>query len=194
MKRMFQEEEENDVAVMEPPCITKQGKTVYLDDILGVVELTKVPQVSGMSGKELLDEISRQPKNGKDKPQRIKEEIYINMAELVERMGKNEGLDLFDAADRVHEWIDQALKENRKITVSFKDAEASHPILGYVVGDIYDRYPEELIEANLKLADVEKPWKGALRDVVSTAKLHRDDPQAYEKLMDDLDRIAMGDY
>jgi hypothetical protein len=45
-------------------------------------------------------------------------------------MYKNEDLDLFDAAERVNGWVEEALKENRKITISFKNAEASHGVMG----------------------------------------------------------------
>jgi hypothetical protein len=88
----------------------------------------------------------------------------------------------------------EALNENRRITVSFKDAEASRGVMGEVISDLYDRYPEELIESNVKLVDIEWMWTGALESVVKHAKLHRDDPAAYERLMERLDRIAMGDY
>jgi hypothetical protein len=44
------------------------------------------------------------------------------------------------------------------------------------------------------MEDIAWTWTGALESVVRHAKLHRDDPDAYEKLMDKLDRITMGDY
>jgi predicted RNA-binding Zn ribbon-like protein len=72
-------------------------------------------------------------------------ETCVKMAELVEQMDKDEDLDLFDAAARVNGWIEEALKENRKITISFKDAAASRGVMGEIIGDIYDRYPEKII-------------------------------------------------
>jgi hypothetical protein len=43
MKTIFEDDE--DVAVMEPPCITKKGKTVYVNDILGVVGIKGIRSV-----------------------------------------------------------------------------------------------------------------------------------------------------
>jgi hypothetical protein len=188
MNRIFEDDEE--VAVMEPLLGTKIGNPLYIS---GAV-VPKVPPISDRSAKELLSGILPQPKKGKEVSLGAKAERYVNMSALVEELREREGLDLFDTAERVNSWIVEALNENRRITVSFKDAEASHGVMGEVIGDLYDRYPEELIESNVKLVDIEWYWQGALESVVKHAKLHRDDPAAYEKLMYDLDRIAMGDY
>jgi hypothetical protein len=186
MNRIFEDDE---VSVMDPLLGTKIGNPLYIS---GVV-VPKVPHPS-VSAKELLDNILPHPKHDKEVSVGVKAERYVNMSELVERMEREEGLDLFDAGERVNGWIVAALNENRRITVSFKDAEASHGVMGEVIGDLYDRYPEELIESNVKLVDIAWRWMGAFKSVVKHAKLHRDDPAAYEKLMYDLDRIAMGDY
>jgi hypothetical protein len=49
----------------------------------------------------------------------------------------------------------EALSANRKIPLLFKDAQVSHGVLGGVIGDLSDRFPEKLIEETLKLEDME---------------------------------------
>jgi hypothetical protein len=190
--RMF--EEESDVAVLDPPCIPKKSKTVYINDLLSAAAGMKSPALSDLRGKELLDSVLSQPKNGKDIPRSSPGDRYVNMSELIEELHEREGLDIFDVAERVNGYVVTALRENRKITISFKDAEASEPILGDVIGDIYVDFPEELIDSNLKLVDIAPRWRGALATIIRQERLHRDDPASFICLMDKLCQIAEGDY
>jgi hypothetical protein len=63
------------------------------------------------------------------------------MSALVEELSEREGLDLFDVAERVNGWIVEALRANRKITISFSGAEASETVLGEVMATYTLNFP-----------------------------------------------------
>jgi hypothetical protein len=191
MNRMFEEDE--DVAVMEPMVGTKKRKTVYVDDILDKVG-RKGPVLSDWSGKELLDSVFAQPKNGKE-THVDKEATYVNVEELAQQLYATGPCYLLDMYKQINGWIVKALESKRKITVSFKDASVKTMIdIGAIIGDIYDHFPEEQIDEFMHITDLPSFGQWRLTNSIRMARLYRDDPVAYAKLQEKILKIMEGDY
>jgi hypothetical protein len=195
MKRMFQEEDENEVSVMEPPCIPKQGKTVYLDDILG--------GVAGKGIRSVRSEIPDQVRDDgvehtailyrTDIPKSVKGEIYVN---FIDQLKEDKRSCVYETADRINEMVIGALRDNRRITVSFKDFfdEDLFVIVGSTMDDIYDLYPEEQIDELLKIEGLPAERNDLLSDVIKFYRWRRDHAEEYAREEEIYYKIANGDY
>ena len=87
-----------------------------------------------------------------------------------------------DDGQRVHKYLDAALKANRDVVLSFHNVTAlTAAFLNAAIGQLYGTFGEEKIRSRLKVEDAEKDDLALLKRVVDNAKLYFKDPKKYNQ-------------
>jgi len=82
---------------------------------------------------------------------------------------------------KVFEQIQQALKDDQKVRLSFQNVESlTSAFLNAAVGQLYGVFPSELLKENLSAVDIEKDDLALLKRVIDTAKQYFQDPAVIE--------------
>lgn len=91
---------------------------------------------------------------------------------------------------KVHDQIAVALKENRKISLSFLNVDVlTSAFLNAAVGQLYGEFSDEQIKTNLSAENMEPDDRELLKRVIDTAKGYFKDPERFKKA----ERSALGD-
>jgi hypothetical protein len=91
---------------------------------------------------------------------------------------------------KVHDRLALALKEGRKVTLSFHNVTTlTSAFLNAAIGQLYGKFSEERIRTLLRVQAIEPDDRALLKRVVETAKLYFKDPQkfdqAFQETLDD---------
>lgn len=87
-----------------------------------------------------------------------------------------------DDGQKVHDQIAAALREKKKIKVSFLNVESlTSAFLNAAIGQLYGKFSEEIIRASLAVAEMEQEDLVLLKRVVETAKDYFSDPERFKK-------------
>jgi hypothetical protein len=85
-----------------------------------------------------------------------------------------------DDGQKVHDQIDTAFKQGRRVVLSFRNVEGlTSAFLNAAVGQLYGAHTEDFIRANLTVADMAVEDLALLKRVVDTAKLYFKNPQRF---------------
>ena len=77
-----------------------------------------------------------------------------------------------------------ALKADRCVTLSFRNVTAlTAAFLNTAIGQLYGMFSEEQIRSRLKVVDVDPDDLALLKRVVDTAKLYFEDPQRFNRII-----------
>lgn len=88
---------------------------------------------------------------------------------------------------KVFEIITKALKEHRKVTLSFLNIEMlTTAFLNTAVGQLYRDYSEEFIKDKLAVENITPSGSISLKRVVDTAKMYYKNPNAMEQSINDI--------
>jgi hypothetical protein len=91
-----------------------------------------------------------------------------------------------DDGQKVHDQIAAALREGKKMKVSFLNVESlTSAFLNSAVGQLYGEFSEETIRASLAVAEMEQEDLALLKRVVETAKEYFRDPERFKKAQED---------
>jgi len=116
----------------------------------------------------------------------MKKNITLNVFEIV-------GSPLCVASDdgqRVFDRIAGALKEKRKVTVSFLNVSSlTSAFLNAAIGQLYGSFSEAQIRDQLKVKDMQPDDLALLKRVVDTAKEYFKDPKRFDRAFEE----ALGD-
>ena len=108
----------------------------------------------------------------------MKKSFTINVFEVV-------GSRLCVASDdgqRVYDRIASALKEERSVTLSFRNVSSlTSAFLNAAIGQLYGTFSEDQIRAKLKVRDMQPDDLALLKRVVDTAKQYFKDPARFKK-------------
>jgi hypothetical protein len=116
----------------------------------------------------------------------VVEEITIRVAEAA-------GTRLCVASDdgeKVFARIAEALGEGRRVSLSFENVSSlTSAFLNTAVGQLYGKFKEEQIRANLSATRIASEDLALLKRVVDTAKVYFSDPERFSRLR----KEAMGE-
>ena len=116
----------------------------------------------------------------------MKKTITISVFEIV-------GSPLCVASDdgqRVFDRIASALKEQRNVSVSFRNVSSlTSAFLNAAIGQLYGSFSEDQIRAQLKVKDMQPDDLALLKRVVDTAKEYFRDPKRFDRAVEE----ALGD-
>lgn len=91
---------------------------------------------------------------------------------------------------KVFELIQQALKDGKKVRLSFKSVESlTSAFLNAAVGQLYGVFSHELLKESLSVMDMENDDLVLLKRVIETAKQYFKDP----KVIEEARREVLGD-
>jgi len=89
-----------------------------------------------------------------------------------------------DDGQKVYDRIALALKEGRRVTVSFLNVtDLTSAFLNAAVGQLYGSFTEEQIRSLLKVQDMQPDDMALLKRVVETAKQYFQDPERFQLAM-----------
>ena len=81
---------------------------------------------------------------------------------------------------KVYEQIAAAFKEGKKAIVSFKDAEdITSAFLADSIGQLYHKFPEELVESNISVVDMQPIDREDLEETIYWIKEYIKDPERW---------------
>jgi hypothetical protein len=87
-----------------------------------------------------------------------------------------------DDGQTVHDRIAAALREGKKVKLSFLNVESlTSAFLNAAIGQLYGQFPEEMIRGALSVADMEQDDLALLKRVVETAKEFFRDPARFKR-------------
>ncbi len=87
-----------------------------------------------------------------------------------------------DDGQKVHDQIAIALRESRKLNISFHNVESlTSAFLNTAIGQLYGDFLEEEIKASISVKDMSGDDLDLLKRVVDTAKLYFKDPDRFKK-------------
>jgi len=87
-----------------------------------------------------------------------------------------------DDGQKVHDRIAVALREGRRVTLSFRNVSSlTSAFLNAAIGQLYGEFTEEQIRSLLKVQDMQSDDLGLLKRVVDTAKQYFKDPQRFHQ-------------
>lgn len=87
-----------------------------------------------------------------------------------------------DDGQKVHDQIAAALREGKKIKVSFLNVESlTSAFLNAAIGQLYGEFSDEMIRESLSVSDMEQDDLALLKRVVETAKEYFSDPVRFRK-------------
>ena len=111
------------------------------------------------------------------------EKVTINVVNIVGDKFCTEAED----GQKVYVVIDKALKEKRKVHISFLNIEMlTTAFLNTAIGQLYRDYTEELIKESLSVEHLTPSGSVSLKRVVDTAKLFYKNPNAMEQSINDI--------
>lgn len=91
-----------------------------------------------------------------------------------------------DDGQKVHDQIAAALREKKKIKVSFLNVESlTSAFLNAAIGQLYGEFSEENIRESLAVAEMDQEDLALLKRVVVTAKEYFSDPERFKKARED---------
>ena len=92
-----------------------------------------------------------------------------------------------DDGQKVHEMVSKALKENKKVALSFLNIEMlTTAFLNTAVGQLYNSFSDKAIKQNLSVKDISNSGAVALKRVVDTAKLFYKNPDAMQNSINEI--------
>ncbi|MDR0566227.1 MAG: STAS-like domain-containing protein [Prevotellaceae bacterium] len=95
-----------------------------------------------------------------------------------------------DEGQKVYELIKKAFAENRQVALSFLNIEMlTTAFLNTAIGQLYSDFSEEKIKKDLRAESISDSGKVMLKRVVDTAKLFYNDPEAFQRLQNSIDKI-----
>jgi STAS-like domain of unknown function (DUF4325) len=116
----------------------------------------------------------------------MKQNITLSVFEIV-------GSPLCVASDdgqRVYDRIASAFKEERNVTVSFRNVSSlTSAFLNAAIGQLYGTFKDDQIRSKLKVKDMQPDDLALLKRVVDTAKEYFKDPKHFDKAVQE----AIGD-
>jgi STAS-like domain of unknown function (DUF4325) len=116
----------------------------------------------------------------------MKQNITLSVFEIV-------GSPLCVASDdgqRVYDRIAGAFKEERNVTVSFRNVSSlTSAFLNAAIGQLYGTFKDDQIRSKLKVKDMQPDDLALLKRVVDTAKEYFKDPKRFDKAVQE----AIGD-
>ncbi len=84
---------------------------------------------------------------------------------------------------KVFEQIQQALKDGKKVRLSFQNVESlTSAFLNVAVGQLYGFFDHNLLKESLSVTDIEKDDQSLLKRVIETAKQYFKDPAVIEAI------------
>ncbi len=87
-----------------------------------------------------------------------------------------------DDGQKVHDQVAIALREGRKVSLSFHNVESlTSAFLNAAIGQLYGEFSEEKVKASISVKDMSGDDRGLLKRVVDTAKLYFKDPERFKK-------------
>ncbi|HGJ66422.1 TPA: DUF4325 domain-containing protein [bacterium] len=109
----------------------------------------------------------------------MNEPISLRVYEIV----GNEFCVASDDGQKVFDQIAKALREDKKIKLSFANIESlTSAFLNTAIGQLYGSFQNDQIKNNLEISDMEQDDMMLLKRVVDTAKEYFKDPDRFEKL------------
>ena len=95
-----------------------------------------------------------------------------------------------DDGQRVHKYLDAALKANQDVVLSFHNVTAlTGAFLSTAIGQLYGTFSEEKIRSLLKVENAKPDDLRLLKSAVNNAKLYFKDPERFNQAV----REVMGD-
>jgi STAS-like domain of unknown function (DUF4325) len=95
-----------------------------------------------------------------------------------------------DDGQGVYDRIASAFKEERNVTVSFRNVSSlTSAFLNAAIGQLYGTFKEDQIRSKLKVKDMQPDDLALLKRVVDTAKEYFKDPKRFNKAVEE----AIGD-
>jgi Icc-related predicted phosphoesterase len=86
-----------------------------------------------------------------------------------------------DDGQKVHDRIAAALREGRKVNLSFLNVKSlTSAFLNTAIGQLYSEFTEEEIKGKLSVSDMEQDDLALLKRVVETAKEYFKDREAFD--------------
>ena len=96
-----------------------------------------------------------------------------------------------DDGQKVYELLHKALKEGKRVKLSFQNVEMlTSAFLNSAIGQLYRDFTEEQIMGSLSVEDMESEDMALLKRVTTTAKLYYKDP---ERLMRSVEEVLEED-
>lgn len=90
-----------------------------------------------------------------------------------------------DDGQKVHDLISAAIKEGKKVKISFQNVESlTSAFLNSAIGQLYGEFSSEQIKAALSVSDMENDDLALLKSVVETAKEYFRDPEHFKKVQE----------
>ncbi len=87
-----------------------------------------------------------------------------------------------DDGQKVHDQIAIALREGRKVDISFHNVESlTSAFLNAAIGQLYGDFSEAQIKASVSVKDMSSDDLGLLKRVLDTAKLYFKYPERFKK-------------
>ncbi|MBD2776319.1 STAS-like domain-containing protein [Iningainema tapete] len=81
---------------------------------------------------------------------------------------------------KVYEQVAVALRKGKSVVLSFKNGEDLTPaFLNLAIGQLYHWFPEEQIEASLRVIDIQPDDADMMEDVIRDTKKYLEDPQRF---------------
>lgn len=91
---------------------------------------------------------------------------------------------------KVYEQIAAAFKEGKCVTIDFKNVEETVPAcMDTMIGQLYEHFPEEQIEASLSIVNANSDAADDIRNAIYWTKEYLKDPQRFREAA----RELMGD-
>jgi hypothetical protein len=92
-----------------------------------------------------------------------------------------------DDGQKVHDQIAIALRESRKVELSFLNVDSlTSAFLNAAIGQLYGEFSEEQIKAGLSVKDMSNDDLALLKRVVDTAKQYFKDPERFKKAREEV--------
>ena len=92
-----------------------------------------------------------------------------------------------DDGQKVHDQIAIALREARKVNLSFHNVESlTSAFLNAAIGQLYGEFSEEQIKTSISVKDMSGDDLGLLKRVVDTAKQYFKDPERFKKAREEV--------
>jgi RNA binding exosome subunit len=112
------------------------------------------------------------------------DKIKINVVNIV---GSTFCVDT-DDGEKIFAAVHNALKENKKVLISFQNVEMlTSAFLNTAIGQLYrGDFSDEFIKNSLSIEDLELEDKALLKRVVETAKLYYKDPERMQKSIQEI--------
>lgn len=92
-----------------------------------------------------------------------------------------------DDGQKVHDQVAIALREDRKVSLSFHNVESlTSAFLNAAIGQLYGEFSKTQIKASVSVKDMSTDDLELLKRVVDTAKLYFRDPERFKKAIEEV--------